>query len=127
MARSARKSAEPVEVSEDDHLNSMSVVELNALVDRALAVRDGKIGSARKEFIDRVRVEAEGLGLSLGNLSPRAEPKRPKGDRKPAAVKYKDEETGATWSGRGKMAKVFEDRLKQGRKIEEFLVNQAAE
>ena len=104
-------------------MDNMSVPELNELIERATAIRDGKIGAERQAFINRIRAEAEGLGLTMQDLITTPKPERKTaGGREPAAVKYKDHETGATWTGRGRMAKVFRERLDQGRSLEEFLV-----
>lgn len=37
-------------------------------------------------------------------------------------VKYRDPNTGETWSGRGRVARWLAEHLRQGRKAEEFLV-----
>ena len=104
-------------------MDNMSVPELNELIERATAIRDGKIGAERQAFISRIRAEAEGLGLTMQDLITPLKPERKTaGGREPATVKYKDHETGATWTGRGRMAKVFRERLDQGRSLEEFLV-----
>ena len=104
-------------------MDNMSVLELNELIERATALRDGKIGAERQAFINRIRAEAEGLGLTMQDLIATPKPERKTaGGREPAAIKYKDRETGATWTGRGRMAKVFRERLDQGRSLEEFLV-----
>ena len=104
-------------------MDNMSVPELSELIERVTAIRDGKIGAERQAFIDRIRAEAEGLGLTMQDLITPLKPERKTaGGREPAAVKYKDHETGATWTGRGRMAKIFRERLDQGRSLEEFLV-----
>ena len=106
-----------------DQMNSMSVAELNNLIERATAARDGKIGAERQAFIDRIRAEAEGLGLSMQDLAAPPKPeKKTAGGREPAGVKYRDPETGGTWSGRGRMSTIFRERLDQGRSLDEFLV-----
>lgn len=38
-----------------------------------------------------------------------------------AAVKYRDPETGETWSGRGRMAKWLAERIKAGDRLGDFL------
>ena len=106
-----------------DQMKSMSVADLNNLIERATAARDGKIGAERQAFIDRIRAEAEGLGLSMQDLvTPRKPEKRSAGGREPAGVKYRDPETVGTWSGRGRMSTIFRERLDQGRSLDEFLV-----
>ena len=104
-------------------MDSMSVPELNGLIEQATAIRDGKIGAERQAFINRIRAEAEGLGLTMQGLITTPKPERKAaGGREPAAVKYRDHETGATWTGRGRMAKVLRERFDQGRSLDEFLV-----
>jgi DNA-binding protein H-NS len=44
------------------------------------------------------------------------------GTRKPVAAKYRNAETGETWSGRGKPPKWLAAEIAKGRKREEFLV-----
>ena len=106
-----------------DQMNSMSVAELNNLIERATTVRDSRIGAERQVFIDRIRAEAEGLGLSMQDLATPPKPeKKSAGGREPAGVKYRDPETGGTWSGRGRMSTIFRERLDQGRSLDEFLV-----
>ena len=84
MARRAKAVQEPEEVP--DELAGMSVQELNELIDRATAARDAKIDSARQEFIERTRSEAEELGLSLQDLMPATKQERKKpGNRGPSA------------------------------------------
>jgi DNA-binding protein H-NS len=131
MATSARRrKAEPEAAPEaeqeaaQDAQESMTVMELNAEIERLTVLRDGMIGAARDDFIDRVRSEAHGLGLTLEDLMPKAQPAKVTKTTKAgnATVKYRDPETGATWSGRGRMAKRFVDLKAQGRNLDEFLV-----
>lgn len=39
----------------------------------------------------------------------------------PASVKYRDPETGNTWSGRGRMPNWLAARIKSGARLEDFL------
>lgn len=50
-----------------------------------------------------------------------------KGERRAARVKYRDPETGETWSGRGSMAKWLARHVEAGRDVEEFAVDQKKE
>ena len=102
-------------------MDSMSVAELNDLIGRATAVRDGKIGNERQAFIDRIRSEAEGLGLSMQDLMapPKTVKKTPTG-REPATVKYRDGDK--TWTGRGRLPTWLTAAEAQGHSRDEFLV-----
>lgn len=40
----------------------------------------------------------------------------------PIATKYRDPETGQSWSGRGRMANWLAERIKAGARLEDFLV-----
>lgn len=42
--------------------------------------------------------------------------------RTAAAIKYRNQTTGATWSGRGRLPRWLADELTKGRKQEEFLI-----
>lgn len=42
-------------------------------------------------------------------------------ETQPVAVKYRDPETGETWSGRGRMASWLADRVRAGAKLDDFL------
>ena len=102
-------------------MESMSVAELNVLISRATAVRDGKIGAERQAFIDRIRAEAEGLGLTMQDLmtSPKPLKKTPTG-REPAVVKYRHGEQ--TWTGRGRLPTWLTAMEAEGHTRDEFLV-----
>ena len=104
-----------------DQMESMSVAELNDLISRATAIREGKIGAERQAFIDSIRSEAEGLGLSMQDLmaTPKTVKKTPTG-REPAAVKYRDGDK--TWTGRGRLPTWLTAAEAQGHSRDEFLV-----
>ena len=104
-----------------DQMESMSVAELNDLISRATAILEGKIGAERQAFIDRIRSEAEGLGLSMQDLmaTPKTVKKTPTG-REPAAVKYRDGDK--TWTGRGRLPTWLTAAEAQGHSRDEFLV-----
>jgi DNA-binding protein H-NS len=119
MATRARK-ADVVEQPEDE-MASMSVQDLNNLIERATAARDGKIESAREEFINRTRAEAEGLGLSMQDLIPAARPSKAPGERRPVSAKYRDP-NGAEWSGRGKPPRWIVAAEAEGKSRDQFLI-----
>ena len=138
MARRSRvvamKEVEPQEIEETvvetveevvqetpGQMESLSVAELNDLISRATAVRDGKIGAERQAFIDRIRAEAEGLGLTMQDLitSPKPSKKTPTG-REPAVVKYRHGKQ--TWTGRGRLPTWLTAMEAEGHTRDEFLV-----
>jgi DNA-binding protein H-NS len=101
----------------------MTVGELTGLIDAAEAKRREKLEDARKALIAEFRQKASKIGFSsleslLGS---------PSHDRKgkPSAtlpVKFRNPETGETWSGRGRLPKWVENAEKAGRKRDEFAV-----
>ncbi len=104
-----------------DQMDSMSVAELNDLIERATAARDGKIGAERQAFIDRIRAEAEGLGLSMQDLvTPPKPEKKTAGGREPAPVKYRRGDD--TWTGRGRLPNWLAALEATGQRRDEFLV-----
>ena len=109
------------EPTKEASMESMSVSELNDLIGRATAIREGKIGAERQTFIDRIRAEAEGLGLSMQDLIAPSKPakKTPTG-REPAAVKYRDGDK--TWTGRGRLPTWLTQMEAEGHNRSEFLV-----
>jgi DNA-binding protein H-NS len=96
---------------------------------------------ARKlRAVDRVRALMKKLGVELSDLgaAPRAKARGPvpKG-RKPAAgkarksggivpPKYRDPESGATWTGRGRTPVWMAKKLAEGRTREEFAISAGA-
>jgi DNA-binding protein H-NS len=75
--------------------------------------------------MEEFKSRAEALGLSLSDLAAGGTPKagRPPGKSPPAqspAVKYRNPETGETWSGRGRAPKWLTLAEQQGRSREEF-------
>ena len=84
-----------------------------------------------KELVEEFRAKAAEMGLSLDELlrSP-ASTSRPDGKARsprkgataaPPAVKYRNPETGETWSGRGRMPKWLALAEQDGRGRDEFL------
>jgi len=58
----------------------------------------------------KIRALMDEYGLTLGDISgTKAAPKSP---RKPVEIKYKDEATGDTWTGRGRAPKWLEGKDK---------------
>ena len=87
-------------------LDRLTVPELAALVEAAQAKRQEKMEGAKSALLAEFRDKAAELGLSLKALmaSPQTaqerKPRRSKGDK--VAPKYRNPETGDTWTGRGR-------------------------
>lgn len=87
-------------------LNVFSVPELSALIEAAQAKRQEKMEGAKAALLAEFKDKAAELGLSLKALlsspqpAPERKPRRGKGDK--VAPKYRNPETGDTWTGRGR-------------------------
>lgn len=105
-------------------LKGFSLEDLDRLVVAVEQERQAKREAARKALLEEVRAKAEALGLSLGNLLESAEQARgaAKGTRAAVRPKYRDPETGETWSGRGSPPGWLRRLEEQGRSREEFAV-----
>jgi DNA-binding protein H-NS len=76
--------------------------------------------SAKQVQIDSLRrqlAELEGGRRSVGGKRAR----KPVRGKTRAAVKYRDPKSGATWSGRGRMARWLADKVSAGEKPEKYL------
>ena len=104
---------------------------LDKVIAEAQRQREARRESGKKELVEEFRAKAEAMGLSLDELlrSP-ASAGRPAGKARsprkgaPAAspaVKYRNPDTGDTWSGRGRMPKWLALAEQSGRSREEFL------
>lgn len=90
-------------------LGRMTVPELTALIQAAEAKRAEKMEGAREALLAEFRGKAAELGLSLGALTkaaPRSAGGAARKRRSDAGVKrparFRNPETGAAWSGRGR-------------------------
>lgn len=87
-------------------LDRLTVPELAALIEAAQAKREEKLAGAKEALLAEFKDKAAELGLSLSALmsspQPAAErkPRRSKGEK--VAPKYRNPETGETWTGRGR-------------------------
>ncbi len=108
------------------------------LMRQAEAARKSEIGSA----IADIKAKMAAYGITLDDLGGKAKAARgrkpkvgkaagkaakpakakPAKARKPVAVKYRNAETGETWTGRGKPPTWLKAQEGAGRKREEFLV-----
>ncbi len=105
-------------------LKGFSLEELDRVVATAERERQAKRDAARKALVEEVRAKAEALGLTLSTLLADAEGEGPatKGKRAPVLPKYRNPETGETWSGRGSAPGWLKRHEEQGRRREEFAV-----
>jgi len=76
---------------------------------------------ARANAISEIRNLMARHGLTVADLAPATRPKS--GDPvKKVAPKYRDPESGATWSGRGLRPKWLVAALKRGQSLSEFSI-----
>lgn len=82
--------------------------------------------SARADAIAKVKSLMSEYGLSMADLSPKGSgmPAAPKaeGTTKKVAPKYRDPNTGKTWTGRGLKPTWLQEALAAGKSIEEFTI-----
>ncbi len=109
-------------------LNSLSPVQLQALIKNAEAQMD----SARKNQIQEVRSKIDALlkaaGLTIDQVYSRRGGKGAKGPKSTVAPKYRNPQNASqTWSGRGKRPLWFAAALrKKGVTAESLLIDGAA-
>ncbi len=119
MARDKASAADVVPL-----LESLTIGDLEKVIAAAERQRETKRESGKKELVEEFRARAEALGLSLSELaadSPKAGRSSGKGPLAHSpAVKYRNPETGETWSGRGRAPKWLTLAEQQGRSREEF-------
>jgi DNA-binding protein H-NS len=126
MARDSQTSASDV----ISLLERLAVTDLDKVIAAAERQREAKRESGKKELVEEFRAKAEAMGLSLAELvgssaqasRTAAKTRKPQkgAPAAPPAVKYRNPETGATWSGRGRMPRWLALAGEQGRGREEF-------
>lgn len=102
-------------------LERMNVAELVALRDAADAMIGRKQDEAKTALLDKWRAEAAENNLSIESLLPFLGPPTPAGRERKAkvgqgskvAAKFRNPETGETWSGRGRQPKWLENRNRE--------------
>ncbi len=127
MARDSQRSASDVIAL----LEGLTVADLGKVAAAAERQREAKRESGKKELMEEFRAKAEAMGLSLEELlrspastgRPAAKARQPRKGAPAAspAVKYRNPESGETWSGRGRMPKWMALAEQSGRSREEFL------
>ena len=108
-------------------LEGLAIGDLDKVIAAAERQREAKRESGKRELVEEFRARAEALGLSLEELAA-GSPKAAKAGRPPGkgpaaqspAAKYRNPETGETWSGRGRAPKWLTRAEQQGRGREEF-------
>ena len=106
---------------------NLSAQELDELISVARARKDEEMTSARASFLDEVKAKAASLGMSLADLvglgnGKATRKKVPVAAGSEAPAKFRNPETGETWSGRGRPARWIAELEAKGRKREEFAV-----
>jgi DNA-binding protein H-NS len=88
-----------------------------------LKLRD-EIGAALSQKVDELKSQLARLGEDVAGKSRRGRVSALKG--RAVAPKYRDPATGDTWAGRGAKPRWLVARLKEGRKLPEFLIDMSA-
>ena len=129
MARDSQTSASDV----IPLLDGLTVADLDKIIAEAERQREARRESGKKELVEEFRAKAEAMGLSLEELiggsaqaSRTASKTRKPQKGAPAAapaVKYRNPDTGETWSGRGRMPKWIALAQEWGRSREDLAVD----
>ncbi len=114
-------------------LDRMSVQQLTALIEAAEAKRRDKLEDAKTALRTEVERRAAELGVSVDDLFAQPDQREPAEQkmrgRKPRSdagtkppAKFRDPETGETWSGRGRPPRWLAAKEAEGKQREEFAV-----
>lgn len=76
----------------------------------------------RSDAIAKVRALMSEYGLSVSDLATKGPAKSKSQAGRKVAAKYRNAETGESWSGRGLQPKWLKAALASGRKLEDFAV-----
>jgi DNA-binding protein H-NS len=102
----------------------MAKINLSRLdVPALLKLRD-EIGAVLSQKADELKSQLARLGADVVGKSRRGRVSALRGRK--VAPKYRDPVTGDTWAGRGAKPRWLVARLKEGRKLPEFLVDTSA-
>ena len=105
---------------------NLSTQELDELIKVAIGRKNEVMATARASFLDEVKTKAASLGMSLADLvglgSGKAAGKKAYVAGSGSPAKYRNPETGETWSGRGRPARWITELEAKGRKRDEFAV-----
>ena len=102
-------------------VDNLTTIELDELIKVATARKSKEIAGARASLLNEVKARAASLGMSLADLVGLDNGKAAKSQSAPTP-KYRNPDTGETWSGRGYPAKWLTDLEAKGRKREEFAI-----
>ena len=113
-------------------VSQLTLPEISQLIEDLERERDAKLADARAALLQEVEERSAALGLTAaeligGRASGRVEARKPKGKRtaaEPAEVRYRDPETGGTWTGNGRIPRWIKEAEAAGRNRDEFLVSE---
>ncbi len=108
-------------------IDGLDVAGLTRVISLATAKRHERLAEAKKALIERTKAEAEQLGLSMDDLFPRVQPRTETRTRKSPEPKYRDPETGETWSGRGRLPSWLQKAEGEGKSRDEFLIDKPSQ
>lgn len=106
-------------------LNSLSIRELEVLIESALALIETKRAEARVSARAEIEKIAADAGVSVEELLGlnARKPKKVDSVKKPVADKYRNpKDFTQTWTGRGKRPRWLQEMLDRGGKLENFLI-----
>lgn len=115
-------------------VSQLMLPEIIQLIEDLERERDAKLADARAALLQEVEERSAALGLTAAQLingrqaSGRVETRKTKGKRpaaEPAEVRYRDPESGGTWTGNGRIPKWMKQAEASGRNRAEFLVSEA--
>lgn len=118
-----------IESNEDLELQKQ-IAEYEAMLSELKAKQREKLESQRAQVIESIREKIKRYGITAGEVfvssraTSRVTPRVANSTRSVVAAKYRDPETGAVWSGRGKMPLWLDAQIKAGRERSEFLIQQ---
>lgn len=105
--------------------------QIRRLQEKAEKLKASRKGPAIRDIVRQMKAEGITLDEIQDALKAKAPRKAPAAGkpaaavRKPVAIKYRDEATGQTWTGRGRAPTWLAEAEAAGRKREEFLLKAA--
>jgi DNA-binding protein H-NS len=128
LSAGGRRQSNPI----SSFVNRLALEQLEQLVEAAAARRDELRRSARAAFFHEVKARAASLGVSLADLTgsrgkkaAAAEQSKAAGVRQRAKprIKFRNPQTGETWTGIGRTARWLAELEGKGHRREEFAVS----
>ncbi len=122
MAWDSKKKTEAVQQRPIETLTFEALLDLKGRVDAEVSARSASELEALKS---RLLLVASTTGIEIGDLFGIKAPSKEKKQRKKREVpiRYRDPETGETWTGLGKPKKWLAEKEAAGHSREEFAVN----